>query len=82
MFVAATKTISKNMDTILFSFLLHMVCCTHTVKTNPVSRNAIPVSGVKPKRGWYEFRLLLVLYLSLPTCPFRGRKNEYKAQRG
>ena len=25
---------------------------------------------------------LLVLYLSLSTSPFRGRKNEYNAQRG
>jgi len=25
---------------------------------------------------------LLALYLSLPTSPFRGRKNEYSAQRG
>ena len=31
---------------------------------------------------FFVFCFLLVLYLSLPTFHFRGRKNEYSAQRG
>jgi len=31
---------------------------SHRVKTKPVLGNAVPVLGVKPKRGWYVFRLV------------------------
>ena len=36
---------------------------THTVKTKPRFGNALPVLGVKPKRGWYVFWLFFKIGL-------------------
>jgi len=38
--------------------------------------------GKTPFKAWRVSVFILVLYLSLPTFHFRGRKNEYSAQRG
>ena len=42
----------------------------------------INASRVKKKKTDWSKSRVLVLYLSLPTSPCRGKKKEYSAQRG